>query len=131
MPQVSRVQTISDGVANPIRSPVHVVAKLLQMGTLDATYADLAMAGSTAGNITMVLPLREADQLGVSVQPLEVLVAAVADPDALSFTHRDAAVEVQLQSRPTSAVTIDMILSTAAGEPGGYLMSRGSLQATI
>jgi len=65
IPQVVSVNTVSDGIASPARSPVTVDARLEAFGTSDSVYSSLA--ASANASVSLQLVLSETDRIGIFV----------------------------------------------------------------
>lgn len=128
VPKAAKLFTRSDGIAFPPRQPVNITIRIDPAGTTDGAYS--AIAGSAAGSVSNVLlPLREVDEVGVSVLPREVTVAVTQTaPGSASYTFRDALLRVKLSSRPTAAVQIDCVVN---GSVDGFLSVTGGSRRDI
>lgn len=128
VPKAVRVLTAADGVASPARRPVHVSVEIEATGTMDNMYAGLAGA-YIGGNATLVLPLREVDRVGVSLQPQSAVVAVTQTATgSTSYIYRDAELTLRLESRPTASVQVDCVVT---GDSSGYLTLLGPSQRVI
>lgn len=129
VPKAARVLTAADGVASPARRPVHVSVEIDAAGTMDSMYAGLAGASIGGKNATLVLPLREADRVGVSVQPQSAVVAVIQTAaGSTSYIYRDVELTLRLESRPTASVQVDCVVT---GDSSGYLTLTGPSQRVI